>query len=245
MRRIVAARWPASLQPPSIDFTACPAGHPIFTFDLPNSVFGSDHTASDPFADLTSLAVVAGCEIYLKPDGNLAVMPYVDPDTAVPVGTFTDGENVELIAPLPLEQLDRDQDVGTTYNGVIVTGGSSTDPTCRAEWWDTNPASPTYVGTYGEFPAFYDTPAIRHKAQAEHVARALGAKLRTSGEVITLAAIPNGAYEGSDAFALVAPEVMDDGVILLEKLTLDCGEDGKAMGLTSRLTNSTEGVKLS
>lgn len=236
IRMIVANRWPRAAIPLRVDFSAC-AGHPVMEQTIPNSVFGADHQGADPVGDIQALATAGQCEVYFGPDGRLLIVPYVQPGAAAPVLSFTDGQNAGAMV-----QLERDMDPAKVYNGVVVTGGNSTDKGVRGEWWDTDPSSPTYVETFGEVAAFWDTPLIRDPSQADAVARALGSRLRLGGEVLQLQTIPNGAYEGSDGMTVISDQDGVDGTYLLEKWSnLDLSESPKPMTITSRTTNQTFG----
>lgn len=237
MRAIVGNRWPRSAIPLEFDFSAC-VGHPIMEMTTPTYIFGSDNTVTDPTQDLISLAAAGGCECSFNGEGRLAVNPWVSPDTAPVVAWYDEESNARIVSV-------QDQgDLSRTYNGVVVTGGNSSDPVNRAEWWDTDPSSPTNIDIFGKVPAFYDSPLIRSVGQAYVVAQAFGHRLRMGGYVLTLNTVSNGAYEGSDALSVVSDEADLTGVYLLEKFNLGLGPSATAMQIVSRLTNQLIGVSI-
>jgi Domain of unknown function (DUF5047) len=135
---------------------------------LPLTAFEEGQNPAD---NLDQLATGAGLTLFFDPIGVLTLINTPDPATDPPVWRFVEGERGTAL----LSGLVRRTVTEGVTNGVIATG-ESTDNTVpvRGEWWDTNPASPTYLKTFGPRPRRYSSPLLKTNAQAAKAARTVG-----------------------------------------------------------------------
>lgn len=212
IRRILADRWTGA-RPLVFDASAC-TDHDILEMTTPNAILGTDQTNTDPWADCVTLATAGGCELFVNEVGTVVIRPFVDPLTAPQVATFTEG------ADCTVTNVSREIDPTRTFSGIVVTGGAGKDKACRAVVWNTNPASPTYVGKVGYIPAFYDSPLLRTIGQCYLVGEGLLHRLQLSSEVLTVTAVPNPGFEAADAVFFSRKRLEATGVYGLSSFDL-------------------------
>jgi uncharacterized protein DUF5047 len=164
---------------------------------------------NDPWSSAVGMARSVGMELLMDPMGVCTLQPeplplaeniertYSDPDTGV--------------AGFPLLKLDVARSRRGTYNGVVVTGEStSLAAPVRGSAWDLNPASPTYrFGAFGEVPQFAFNPLMSTAAQCDAAAAAeLQAQLGSTQQV-EYQLIPDAAHDASDVVRFVKGTVDD------------------------------------
>jgi hypothetical protein len=135
---------------------------------VPLTVF---EEGTSPADSLDQLATGAGLTLSFNPLGVLTLINTPDPASDPPVWRFVEGERGTAL----LSGLTRRTITEGATNGVVATGESTdNDVPVRGEWWDTNPASPTYLNTFGPRPRRYSSPLLKTNAQAAKAARTVG-----------------------------------------------------------------------
>ena len=168
--------------------------------------------SSDPWRDAQELARAAGQRLAFDADG---VVRYDQQSQAV-LATYTDGAEAVLLS------LDRSMSTEATRNGVVATGeGTDLPAAVRAEVWDTDPASPTYVdGPFGRRPGFYSSPLLRDADQAAAAAAAELDRLRGLAHSVSWSQVVNPARQVGDRVAIVRPASRTSAVLEVDSVTI-------------------------
>lgn len=148
-----------------------------------------------------------------------------------PTWDFTENGTAKLISA---ERLLTDE---RTYNGVIAMGEStgSDKPPVRAEWWDTNPRSPTYFdplnpdeSSYGPVPFFYVSEFITNKLQALLAAKARLPKVLGLVEIISVTCVPHPGIVPGDTLLINDTNSGIEGIFVTESVQLPLtGAEGR------------------
>jgi hypothetical protein len=188
--------------------------------NVPMNITGTSHVTpalsydaqADPWSDaIQTLATSIGFDAYFDVEGVFTFEPTADPSKQVPVLQLIEGpENV-------VTEIDTAYDDDPGYNGVIITGESTTNTTpAYGEAWDLNPESPTYfLGQYGRVPRFETSKTVTTNDQAQ--AMAAGLLLRELGVTVQreITMVPNPALEPADVVHLSrAASKVDENVVL-------------------------------
>lgn len=195
----------------------------------PNLVFDRD---DDPWKQTTELCKSSGMDLYIGLDDKIKMRPVPLLIGDPPLFFYDEGEDCILTA------LDRDIDDEQGYNGVVVTGENSSNPTViREEIWDTNPASPTYYdpllpnnSVYGPNPYFLTSQYISSGYQALLAGLAQFFKFAGIIENINISAIPMFAHESMDLVHVKHERSKIDGSFILEQFTMGLGAQGRLTG---------------
>jgi uncharacterized protein DUF5047 len=162
-----------------------------------------------PWQVATGMARSIGMELVMDPMGVCVLQPEPVPLAANIVRTYSDPATG--VAGFPLLRLDVSRSRRGTYNGVVVTGEStSLAAPIRGSAWDSNPASRTYrYGAFGEVPLFAFNPLMSAAAQCDAAAAAeLQAQLGSTQQV-EYQLIPDAAHDASDVVRFVKGTVDD------------------------------------
>lgn len=180
-------------------------------------VVDASQTGGDGWRVARDIASSAGYELAFDADGVARMRTVPDPLDEEPVETYEDG------ADAVLTDLSRKFDSSRAFNGVIVTGEStSANVPFRAVAFDENPNSPTYrFGPYGEVPLFFRSDLITSSAQAQAVAVAFLRKLLGQSESIEWNQIVNPAHDVLDVVRVKRGGL--DYSVVLDRLTVPLG----------------------
>lgn len=183
---------------------------------------------NDPWGAAVGMARSVGMELLMDPMGVCTLQPEPDPTAENVVRTY--GESVGY----PLLRLDISRTRRGTYNGVVVTGEStSLTVPVRGEAWDTDPGSPTYrYGAFGEVPRFAFNPLMTTTAQCTAAATAeLQAELGST-EQVDYELIPDAAHDASDVVRFVKGAV--DDIFVLDTFDVPLGVEDPIRGSCRR-----------
>lgn len=175
-------------------------------------------SGSDPWDAVTQLAMSMGCEIYFDVLGAVSIAP--PPDLAAlpaPDFTYIEGQQNTM---LDLTRVFTD-DPG--YNGVIVTGESSSDekPPVRGEAWDYNYNSPTYrYGPYGEVPTFITDSVVKTVEDCQKLAASQLALILGYTSQLSITTIVNPSYEGGDVVEVKREQSGVSGLYVVDAFTV-------------------------
>lgn len=191
-------------------------------------VFGLE-TDNDPWADAQRLANSCGLELYFDGSGTARLEPTRIYDDATADETYV--ENSEAV----VLDITRNLSVEQTYNGVIVTGEStSEDVIYRGEAWDEDPESPTYrYGPFGQVPKFLSLPAISSEGIANKTAQAELAKSKGAQEAIEWTQLTDPSIEAGDVIALKNTGTKVDRLLVIDRLQIPL-RASQAMKATAR-----------
>lgn len=181
---------------------------------------------SDPWAKAQDMAASIGYELYFDPVGVLVLQPVpVAGDT--PVAVYAEGPTSVLL------ELDSELSNEDGYNGVIMTGESTTlAAPVRGEAWDTSPTSPTYyLGQYGKVPDFQTSPYVTNQVAADAAAAAALQKLLGLTQQVGFSIIPNPAHEPGDVVTVTRLASGVNSDFVLQAFDVPLQADG-TMGMT-------------
>jgi hypothetical protein len=200
-------------------------------------VFGLE-TENDPWADAQKLANSCGLDLYFDGSGTARLEPTRVYDDTTADDTYTEDADAVVL------DITRNLSVEQTYNGVIVTGEStSEDVIYRGEVWDEDPASPTYrYGPFGQVPKFLSLPAISSEAIALKTASAALAKSKGAQEAIEWTQLTDPSIEAGDVIALKNTGTKVDRLLVIDRLQipLRASEAMKATARTIRTLGAEE-----
>jgi uncharacterized protein DUF5047 len=168
---------------------------------------------ANPWQAATGMARSIGMELVMDPMGVCVLQPEPVPLAANIVRIYADPATG--VTGFPLLKLDVSRSRRGRYNGVVVTGEStSLAVPVRGSAWDSNPGSPTYrYGAFGEVPLFAFNPLMSTAAQCDAAATAeLQAQLGSTQEV-RYQLIPDAAHDASDVVRF-ARGTVDDVYVL-------------------------------
>jgi hypothetical protein len=192
----------------------------------------------DRLAAVNSMATAIGYRIDWNHEGrgNTDISPDTDSDSE-PMWEFIDGGNARITAATRVLTDER------SYNGVIAMGeaaGSDTPPV-RAEWWDTNPESPTYFdptqpqeSTYGPVPFFYVSEFITTKTQALNAAKSRLPKVLGLVEELTIKAVRHPGIVPGDPIFVSRPSIGVNGIYIVQSVNLPLLGSGGRMTIVCR-----------
>lgn len=154
---------------------------------------------------VTELARSIGAEVYFDWTGGLVIRD-APKLSASPVSW-----RVDVSASGVLIGGDRSRSKEKTYNVVVVTSSTvdGATPFPPQIVSDTDPTSPTFIGTYGEVPYFYSSPLINSTAQALAAGRTLLNRLKGLAAQLDVTAAVNPALDRGDVFYAV----LSDGTV--------------------------------
>jgi hypothetical protein len=188
----------------------------------------------NPADSLTSLATSGGLQVFFDQVGELTILEEPDPTEAPPAWEFVEGQDGTTL----LSGLTRRTITEGVYNGVIATGENG-DPDVapvRGEWWDYNPASPTYVYSFGRRPRRFASPLLTTTAQATSAARKIGlASLGLTDGIQFPSLVVPGLDVGDVAYVRRPVQFVDDYHVL-DQLTMQL----RAQGSMSCQTRSVQ-----
>lgn len=187
--------------------------------------------SSDPWRESTKIAESAGMDLFFDENGICRMRPIPDPDTGASVETYQDDVDSVLI------QLSRSLSTDETFNHVIYTGeGTNLSIGVIGEAFDNNPASPTYIHTFGSVPLFKSSPTILTVAEAEEAAQAELKKVIGASEKITWDSIVNPAHDVYDIVKIVRSPSGVDATLIIDAITIPLSpqQTMNAVGRTRR-----------
>lgn len=153
---------------------------------------------SNPWQSARQLFGGFGYDLRFDGLGVARAVRIPDPNTVQPVFDFGSGETAMVLDGSISGNLE------SVFNGVIVTGeGTSVKKPVRAEAWDEDPMSPTYVqGGFGRSPYFYSSPLVTSVAIAEATAASMLAKVKGRFAQFGWPAVVNPALEPLDVVSV-------------------------------------------
>lgn len=151
---------------------------------------------------IQDLAASIGAEVFFDWTGSLVIR-----DAPKLSGTVIPWR-IDVSASGVLISGERSRRLEKTYNVVVVTSSNvdGSPPFAPQIVSDTDPASPTYVGTLGEIPYFYSSPVITTAPQAIAAGRTLLNKVKGLASQLDAEAAVNPALDRGDVFYAVLPD---------------------------------------
>ena len=179
----------------------------------------------------TGLAASIGMECFVNPNGIWELIPVPDPSQQPVWWDFDEGnQNIAV-------ELNRTLSSATAYNTVIRAGaGSGITAFPPAVAQDTNPLSPTFIGTVGEWVDYSSSNLYATQAQAQVAANA--ALLVDLGSVETVVAtsvvVPDVAVDKVFGATRVRAGIPAHTLYVVDSFQLGLGTSG-TLASTARL----------
>jgi hypothetical protein len=171
--------------------------------------------SSNPWKEALKIAESAGMDLYFDESGTARMRPIPDPDSGAALITYQD--NTESVVTSLSRTLSSDE----SFNHVVYTGeGTNLSIGVIGEAKDTNPASPTYIETYGSVPIFKSSPYILTVAEAQEAAVAELRKVIGALEMISWEQIVNPAHDVYDLVKVTRTPSGVDATLMLDSITI-------------------------
>lgn len=218
--------------------TAYPLVAPSFmgtTRTTPQLVFDAQ---TDPWDAASQMANALGAELFFDAYGYCVLQAEtLAGQTLIPIAEYVEGDTAMLL------DLSKDLDTEQSYNWVVVTGEhADLAAPVRAEAYDNNPSSPTYVEVSGGLvvagrkkPRFYSSPFITTTAQAQESADAILARSKGTVENIELSAIVHPGLNVNDPILVRRERVAVDALYLVDQVTIPLKWDQPMQVATRRV----------
>jgi len=194
-----------------------PAVQTLFpvTNQVTDIIYPTLDQSSNPWKEALKIAESAGMDLYFDENGTARMRPIPDPDSGLPLVTYED--NSESV----LTSLSRSLSSDESFNHVVYTGeGTNLSIGVIGEAKDENPASPTYIYTYGSVPIFKSSPYILTTAEAEEAAIAELRKVIGALEQISWEQIVNPAHDVYDLVQIVRTPSGVNATLMLDSITI-------------------------
>jgi hypothetical protein len=150
-----------------------------------------------------------------------------DPAQQQRVWTYAEGDDSTLVRVGPKTSR------GDVKNGQIVIGESLYGITpARAEVWDLDPSSPTYVATWGRVPEFTSDPRVGSSAQALDAATARFNKRKGMGRQVDFTIVTNPAQQEDDVVRIVHGDTSIDDTFVVQRLSMPLLGSGETTAST-------------
>jgi len=210
-----------------VAYPGVPIDIPVVEFTSTTPRLTLDEQA-DPWAAAQDWAASVGYALYFTPLGVATIRSELGMAAEDPVWVF-DGKpaaNAPAVlsdwANLALYDEAVTWDTADTYNGVIISGNSSSlAAAVRGTAYDTDPTSPTqWGGPFGFKPLFENNELVSTNAQA--AAKAVGRLQQVAGlsESLTIPSVMNPALAVGDTVRVIRPELGIDTIHLLDRIPL-------------------------
>jgi hypothetical protein len=205
------------------------------TATVGKAVLGQE-TDNDPWADARKIAKAVGLDVYFDVVGRAVITDVVDVDGASPTSRFVVGQTGTAT------RMRRGADAATAYNGWIVTGeGTSTETPVRAEAWDDDPTSPTWVdGPYGRVPRFYSSSMITTVEQAQRTAAAMRARAVGIAETLDWSAVVDPTVHAGDVALVVNPALRVSRLVVLDSVEIPLAVTDGMTATGRRVADTTD-----
>lgn len=198
----------------------------------------------DPWEQAKKMAASLGNELLFDAMGVCTMQSEPDPASQSPLFTYVEGDNLSYPAEAARSVLlsaGRSSSNRGRYNKVIATGeNTDNSATYRAEAWDADPTSPTYIGgDYGVVPRWYASQFIASSGQAAGAARSVLRSELGQTDPVPFSIVANPALELGDVVRLVRTRTDLDVTRSMDKLSLPLSVEG-AMDVVTRNLVSIE-----
>jgi hypothetical protein len=173
-------------------------------------------SSKDPWSAVQDLATAGGFEVRFSNIGDVLITDVVDPQTARPVGIYS--QDSEVVLENPGRQVSK----ADVYNGVIVRGNASwlLFPV-TGEKWDDDPSSPTWrLGPFGEKPKIIESAIVGTNAAATTIANTEFIKVQGVWEDLTFKTYPDPRIEAGDVIRIDDPVLGVRQKAMIESRTL-------------------------
>ena len=262
VRAILHDRW----QGEPLDLSRIESTNPIGTgqygagsfLTLPNTTFGTDlANTNDPWADLQTLVLAAGMELFFDTQGRPVMQSIVNPvlniEGASFPGLYDDlGDGMLLMAERVLDETRTFSGVIGIGNGTGTSGGvaippvtskavSPSDGQMHTGIWNTDPASPSYydpgnpdASFIGAVPFIFETQAIPGPGDSEFTAQ-----IKINAAALAQLQLILTAYENPDFTCVPNPALWENDIIFTGRKRAGINANYVVSGMTIPLDVAT------
>jgi hypothetical protein len=198
---------------PNLDVTTTDGVDPVVGSTL-NYLEGPD---SNSWADAVLLAASLGYDLYFDVYGNPILTPFP--------GAVRVQQPDAFYSPGPITEARRAGGDESTFSGVIVVALSSTGAPLRAEVWDTDPDSPTYVyGEFGFVPYWIEIQTPSSQEQVNEAARSALSQVTGASQALEWQQIPNPGADAWDVISVDLPQLSQRRAsVIVDSVTIPLG----------------------
>lgn len=191
---------------------------------------------SDPWRDLCGLAAAHGLELYFDRLGVPTLRDLPQPASTDLVATYEDGPDAVLLT------VKRSVSIADgSYNGLVVTGESTSGAApVRYVLWD-SPTGPTTSPPERPRPAWYSSPMITTSTQAATTCAAMLPRYLGATELLSWTQLVNPAHDPWDLVHVSRPSVKAEADTLFDQVTIPFAA-GEAMTVVGRSRTVWTGV---
>lgn len=183
--------------------------------------------ASDRWQFAQTMAADKGCHLYFDGDGQCVNPAVAQVGDRAPDQQLVEGDNGLLVTANSTWSREG------TYNRVIATGENTSEVPVRAEAYDGNPLSPTYVfGPFGDVVRWYSSPFITTDDQAQSAAEAILSQQLGTTKQVDFGTIVNPALEPNDIVRITSAATGIDEDHVIDTLTIGLTADSLMTGRT-------------
>lgn len=170
---------------------------------------------SDPWRDLCNLAAGHGLELFFDAVGIPILRDLPQPSSASLDASYTDGDDAVLLT------VDRALSTAEgSYNGLVVTGESTSGAApVRSVRWD-SPEGPTTVAPERPRPAWYSSPLITTQEQADRTCVARLPRYLGATELLSWTQLVNAAHDVWDLVRVERSAVKASADVLFDSVTI-------------------------
>lgn len=205
----------------------------VFSTLTPVLVF---HAGDNIWEQIQTAASSLGCWAYFDEVGTFTVVPVPDPDGQPIDWVYAHGAGAtfdDTARRLALE----DGSQRAYSHAIVESTVQATGAFIRADAFDTDPSSPTYVsGPFGDRAIKDDSVGAFITTQAQGDASAAALLRRNYGllERATMRTLPNPALTGGDILQVTDPNTDTDGVYITESFPIPLFAAGGSQPITCR-----------
>lgn len=182
----------------------------------------------NPWDKAQEMAASIGMQLFFDNRGAVRMRPEPDPAKDPVVWQYNDDEESTLL------YLNKSSSRENVYNYVVVVGNNSgLFAPVRAEAFDNDPNSPTYIHTYGKVPTFHRSTLIFSEQQAQDMAEAQLLKHLGTPERVRFIGIVNPALAVGDVISINRGRLGINAKYVLDKINVPLGYTG-SMNITTR-----------
>lgn len=200
----------------------------------------------DPWAGAVTLAQGGGFDLWYDYVGVLNLAPIPDPAKLNPVWDYVDDTATSIMAALDTKRSNRQ-----VFNHIIViSSGTGIATPLRAEAWDANPNSPTFIGynygtpawqpsAYGDVINVLNISTATTQKQAQAAADAALRQALGLTQSVSIAALVNPAHLVNDVVTLTRDRSdLNTVAVIFDQLVIPFTGDALLQGVLRTVTGA-------
>jgi hypothetical protein len=174
----------------------------------------------DPTALIASSALAASYECFFDQAGVFIAEPIADPASIAPTASYSEGPSCTFT------ELQRTlSNKGVPNHIIVISQGSNIPTPLRGDWYDVNPASPSYIfGPYPTTVVVVQTSLATTQPQVDAMAQALGTAALGTFDGMQITYLGDPAMDAGCVVTVTrGPSKVAAAPYIIQKGTLDLG----------------------